>query len=547
MTHPPSQAATYWDTAFAIEDADLEYLMNLLLDEETPLTVEEMAAAIIRRRCERDAKARKSQEEGHVPYLPKETYIVGQRIAFPALHYAVGKVTGVRPGRSPEVGEFDVIAVDFSDGNAPGAEDLPPESDPSDARRRRATTREFAARLANHKLNEPTVVQVDTEPRSPDEIFKEYGSKIAAKLDARLRATPDIVRLAGRWFPRALLATISEGHLNIAEAVLDMAGGGPLPTEALLNDIGLPSNINQHLREFSLNYALQEDKRFDEVGPVGEVLWFLRRLEPAEVITTPRHLENASPEYDHSVLTPALVALEKEFEDELTPMIDEVESADEVTFTLLFPHRRQGTLPLSARLISLFPTANVTLRVRFTFVDDDSGEKFPGWVVRPGKYVFGLEDWYKQWDVPVGGQLTVKRSQTPGEVIIKAAKRRPVREWVRTIAATGDNHLTFSMQKRLVGVGYDELMIMGVDNVALADEISAKALHTPFHRLVADVFRELAKLNPQSAVHAKTLYSAVNVARRCAPGAVFAQLVTRPYYAHVGDAYWRFDQSQWTE
>jgi hypothetical protein len=64
---------------------------------------------------------------------------------------------------------------------------------------------------------------------------------------------------------------------------------------------------------------------------------------------------------------------------------------------------------------------------------------------------------------------------------------------------------------------------------------------------VADVFRELAKLNPQSAVHAKTLYAAVNVARRSPPGPIFTELATQPYYALVGDAYWRFDQARWTE
>ena len=53
--------------------------------------------------------------------------------------------------------------------------------------------------------------------------------------------------------------------------------------------------------------------------------------------------------------------------------------------------------------------------------------------------------------------------------------------------------------------------------------------------------------NVQSAVHAKTLYAAVNVARRSPPGPIFAELVSHPYYLLVGDAYWRFDQSHWTE
>ena len=48
----------------------------------------------------------------------------------------------------------------------------------------------------------------------------------------------------------------------------------------------LPANVNPKLVEFSLDLALQEDPRFDEVGPAGEVLWYLHRLEPEEVRQT---------------------------------------------------------------------------------------------------------------------------------------------------------------------------------------------------------------------------------------------------------------------
>jgi hypothetical protein len=212
-----------------------------------------------------------------------------------------------------------------------------------------------------------------------------------------------------------------------------------------------------------------------------------------------------------------------------------------------FPHRRVGTLPLSPRLEPLFPTAYESPRIRFILVDGDTGEKFPGWVVRAGRYVFGLDEWYKKYEFPVGGQLTVRRGQDAGEVVVKASRRRPVREWVRTAAPGPDGRLTFSMQKRPIGVTYDDLTIVAVDNLAAVDEVWLKSQAIPFERLVADVFRELAKLNPQSAVHAKTLHAAVNVARRSPPGPIFAELVSRPWYVHVGDAYWRFDQSLWAE
>ena len=36
---------------------------------------------------------------------------------------------------------------------------------------------------------------------------------------------------------------------------------------------------------------LLNDERFDEVGPAGEVLWFLNRLEPVNVIKIPSWLK----------------------------------------------------------------------------------------------------------------------------------------------------------------------------------------------------------------------------------------------------------------
>ena len=530
MTERQTQTAAYWGEAFEIEDSDLDYLYNLLLEEETPLSTAEMALAIIERRVEREAQAAKRREQGTAVYLPKELYGVGQQLVFPALDYTAGTVTGVRPGRSPEIADFDVIQVDFGEGRP---------------------LREFAARLVGHKLNEAQQQTIMGELKAPEALNAEFGAGIARKLDARLQANPEIVRLAGRWFPRALLATINVGHLNLAEAVLDMASGGPLPTDELLKDTGLPSNINPRLQAFSLNYALQEDTRFDEVGPVGQVLWYLRRLEPPEVLYPPRRLENAAPNYNRSHLTPGLLQLEQVLDDEFSPdggaSHDAPAPADEVQITLNYPHRRVGTLPLSPRLAHLFPTAVVSPRVRFMFVDGDSGQRFPGWVVRQGKYVFGLDEWYRGLDFPVGGYLKLRRGDAPGEVVVRAQRRRPTREWVRTAAASADSRLAFTMQKQLIAVDYDELMMVAAGNLATVDEVWLKSQSLPFPRLVADVFRELAKLNPQSAGHAKTLYAAVNVARRSSPGPIFAELVAHPYYALVGDAYWRFDQSQWTE
>ena len=532
MIQRQTQTAVYWDDNFIVEDADLEHLNNLLLEDETPLTADELVLALIRRRVEREEHAIQRQlYRGGAVYLPKEAYAVGQEVTFAHLQFASGKVAEVRPGLNPELGEFDVIAIDFGDGKAP---------------------RQFAARLAHHKLNEfdGTRAEGDAPLRAPEELAAEYGGRVRAKLEARFKAKGDVVRIAARWFPRGLLASINEGHLNLAEAVLDMAGGGPLPTKDLLPHLDLPATINEKLKSFSLDYVLQEDARFDEVGPAGEVLWFLHRLEPAEVTATPRWLRCEGPS-ETLELTPVLSHLEVELDDEFGPSLPPSSgqpSPVEVTLTLSFPHRRAGTLPLSPALAPLFPTAYVSPRIRFTLVDGFTGEKRPGWVVRQGRYVFGLAEWYQKYEMPVGGHIKVSRGDKAGEVVIKIARRKPTREWVRT-ANVAEGRIVFAMQKRPIAVDYDEQMIVALDNPAAIDDIWTKAAErrTPLAKVAADIFRELAKLTPQSAVHARSLYSAVNTIRRVPPGPLFAELISRPYFVHVGDAYWRFDDSAYSE
>lgn len=253
MTDRETQTAAYWGEAFEIEESDLDYLYNLLLEEETPLSTGEMALAIIERRVEREAQAAKQRERGTTLYRPKDAFTPGQQLVFPALDYAVGTVIGLRPGKNPTYNSLNVVQVDFGEGRP---------------------MREFASGLLNHKLNQELAEGTMGEVLPPEALFEQYGEAITKQLEARLSANPDIARLAGRWFPRALLATVNIGNLNLAEAVLDVAGGGPLPTDVLLKDAGLPTNINPRLQAFSLHYSLQEDQRFDEVGPAGQVLWY---------------------------------------------------------------------------------------------------------------------------------------------------------------------------------------------------------------------------------------------------------------------------------
>lgn len=516
MVSDPLISTDYW-TDLQITRQDVEYLHNHLFELETPLTARELVAVFVdeRIRAERLATQQRRQAGGKT-YLPKESYQVGDDLLFPALNWKHGKVTAVRAGTNPEIGSFDVLTVDM--GNS--AERL------------------FASNLPNHVLNDQPET-VEEEGFNVEEILRTHGSALEKKIESAFQDDNDLVRIAGRWFPRALLVDVNVGHLNLAEAVLDMAGGEPLPTSALLKDVAMPEGINPKLAEFSLNLALQEDGRFDEVGPAGEVLWCLRRLEPEEVRDIPLYLQYSSVEINRAALTSQMLALEAQLDDELS----EVEAppndgVKEVTVSLIFPHLRSGTLPLSARVSPLFPTAYESPRVRFTLVDGKTKQKMPGWVVREHGYVFGLREWYKANDLMPGSLVRIRRSDNPGEVIIEAKAYR-TKDWVRTVIIGADGGMVFAMLKQSISAEFNDRMAFAIPSLDAVDQLWLQDRKRPFEKLVADMIREMSKLTPQGHVHAQELYSAVNIVRRVPPGPLFALLASTPEFTHVGDLHFR--------
>ncbi|MGZ9222657.1 MAG: hypothetical protein ACXW4Q_11155 [Anaerolineales bacterium] len=520
MVSDPLISTDYW-TDIQITPQDVEYLHNHLFELETPLTARELVTVFVneRIRAERLATQQRRQAGGKT-YLPKESYQVGDDLIFPALNWKHGKVTAVRAGTNPEIGTFDVLTVDLGNG----------------------TERLFAANLPNHSLNEQPVTAEEDE-FDVEAILRENASPLEKKIEAAFRADDELVRIAGRWFPRALLVDVNVGHLNLAEAVLDMAGGEPLPTSALLKDVALPEGVNPKLAEFSLNFALQEDERFDEVGPAGQVLWSLQRLEPAEVREAPLHLRYSPIEYDRSALTSQMLNLEAQLDDELS----EIEAnpgaeVKEVTVSLIYPHLRTGTLPLSTRVRPLFPTAYESPRVRFTLVDGRTKQKMPGWVVREHGYVFGLREWYKANDLMAGSLVRIRRGAQPGEVIIEAKTYRSTKDWVRTVIVGTDGGMVFALLKQPISAEFNDRMAFAIPSMEAVDQLWIQDRRRPFEKLVADMIREMSKLAPQGHVHAQELYSAVNIVRRVPPAPLFALLASKPEFAHVGDLYFRLSE-----
>jgi hypothetical protein len=233
-----------------------------------------------------------------------------------------------------------------------------------------------------------------------------------------------------------------------------------------------------------------------------------------------------------------------EIDDEITELVAPrpEEAISSVTIVLNYPHRRVGTIPLTSKTESLFPKGD-TERMMITLIDGRTGKQMLGWVVRQHKYVYGLKEWYEKNELPVGAYINLERTDDPLAIVVDYLRQPKKREWVRVATVVGEK-LTFTMQMRSIGCKYDELMILGEDNPAEIDSLwmQAEGDGKPLSELMREIFPELAKLNPQGTVHAKTLYSAINMEKRCPPGPILAGLANTPIFMAVGDGYWVYDR-----
>lgn len=518
----------HWLRNFSVEQSDIEYLNSLLLERETPLSTEVLARALVEKRVSEASEAARERFRGTRVYNPSQAYNIGQRIVFPVLNYAIGKVVSQRPGNNPEYQPFSVIAVEFEEAQG--------------------KVREFAAELQDlHPLSEQDTdllhLSIDGDALTSDDILGAVGDDIVYTLENALTESGTLVQVAGKWFPRDLMVEVNVGHINLAEAVIDISGY-PLTTQEIIEQIGGLGGASTELQEFSMNNALRDDPRFDEIGPTGEVLWYLLRLEPQEVRSTPARLQYTPIEYDSALLTPDMLRLEMEIDDELSAIPPQAGSIEVAVANLIYPHRRLGTLPLNSKMRQVFPTARQTPRVYTTLVDGQDGEEFAGWVVRRDRYVYGLANFYRKHHLPIGAYITAQRSPEPGKVIINFNAYRPRTEWIRLIVPK-NNQITFENHKRSIGAEYDDAMILGTDDLAGVDALfeQVQQQRRPLASLLRSLIPPLARLTPQATVHAKTLYSAVNVVKRCPPGPIFATLVANPDFVNVGGDYWRLADS----
>ena len=166
----------YWER-FEIEQADIEFIYNFLLEHETPLTTEELVSALVTERINKEKLTLERQRiAGGDRYLPKDTYTLNQKLAFPALGWQSGQVIAVRSGNNPDLGSFGVIRVHFDSGEE----------------------REFATGLEDHSLNTPAIGAIEGDDLDAEAVVKNHGADLALTLEEVLGSDPDFVRVAAR-------------------------------------------------------------------------------------------------------------------------------------------------------------------------------------------------------------------------------------------------------------------------------------------------------------------------------------------------------------
>ncbi len=528
MFQRKTQTEGYWRDQFRLTGPDVARIYDLILDSGKPVRPSVLARALIDAGCRREEAAIQAELSRGVPYRPSGTYKTGEEITFPALDYAWATVVGARAARNPQYGEFVAIQVRFEDEDG---------------------LREFASELrGGHKLDQEVG---DTSPlasggaRSPEDLAELYGRLVEEKIAAGLAEHAEFVRLGDDWFLQELLVNVSIGQLNIAEALIEVKGM-PLPIAELMADLDLPLEVAEEIRVLSLNRALRLDSRFDNVGNGGRDVWYLRRLTPVEVLQPPARLVLQPDAYNRQAISKELLSLEREIDDEGLSEPDLVPARPlyRTSVILNHPHWRSGTLPLTPRTRGMFPQPTEH-HTPIVLVDGQSGDRFQGWVVQDLGFVYGLREFYQKHALPVGAFVKLERTRDPRVTTVDYEPQRLKSAWAKVLTAR-PGQLSIQMRKIAVACEFDEQMLLAEDSPSAIDSLREEEAvrGTSLLQLMIRIVQELVKLSPQGTVHAKTVYSTVNVLRRTAPGPIFALLSVEPCFTAMGGAYWTFDASR---
>ena len=387
----------YWQD-FELTDGDLRYLSELLIEEETPLTVEDLTRRLMEKRVSDEKAVWDDRESKGRVYQPRETYEEGDHLVFSAFGDTVGTVVGVRTGRHPDHDSFSVIQVRME-----GADEI----------------REFASNFSqSHALNFIQVekgedVRLDNLATAATQLFERYGHHVTPVVLAGLHESAEFVNFGGEWFLKGFVLQIQEGHLNLAEAVLDLASGYAGAQE-ILDVLEMPADTSVAVQMFSLNHALSSDEaeRFEFSGTKSRMEWRLPRVADAKTLRFNRGPNDIS--LDHTLDEAVEIATDKPLERVAKRPLKEW------SHVLTFYDWYWGHLPFDAEARDLLDAPLLTGQScsRVELRPASGGEAFPAIVYYPSERQLGwwgsaeLRGFFETHELAPGATMKVRRTSS---------------------------------------------------------------------------------------------------------------------------------------
>jgi hypothetical protein len=277
----------YWQD-FELASGDLEHLSEVLIEEEAPMTAEALTRRLVQKRLADEKAIWDDRESKGQIYQPRDSYSEGDHLVFSTLGDVVGTVVAVRPGRHPDYAPFDVIQVQMEGSGE---------------------TKEFAANLGvPHALNffqvgQEADIDLGDLTGVSATLSESYGQYVKPVLLRGLRESPEFADFGEEWFLKGFMLPIEEGHLNLAEAVLDLAAGFST-AQQILEVLEMPPETSQAVQVFSLNHALSSDtqSRFRYAGTKTRMEWCLPRVADSRPLRFERGPMDISRDHDLDLL-----------------------------------------------------------------------------------------------------------------------------------------------------------------------------------------------------------------------------------------------------
>ena len=104
MIQRKTQNLAYWRDEYQVDEADHEFLYEILIDAPTPMSLEHLALALVKRRCQAEESRIRNELTRGLIYDPKDSYAEGDHIVFPAFDFSLAEVVAKRAEKIPNTG-----------------------------------------------------------------------------------------------------------------------------------------------------------------------------------------------------------------------------------------------------------------------------------------------------------------------------------------------------------------------------------------------------------------------------------------------------------